>query len=344
VLESLGSVEIVAASPGVSPGRIVVDSDGSACATGEYVIQTQGAASITAENATGVDGVISSWALANGSTNAYESGDHISPAPSPSSGPVGRNPVDWRYNCKAANGCPYTSTNGPYIDNLVAAYGGTGQPTGFSRYSTSYPCLVQNNVTVTVPTGNWWIDCTSGLDIKGTVMFGGGSNIVLDTAVDAAIDVGAQGVWTIGCTALACTNDPAPSILYLRTGNLDLNGGSAIKFKEVFTYVTAPGVVDMGGNTSIQWTAPVGGNFDDLLVWSEASGTINLQGTADMVLEGTFFAPNSLLELQGTPGTSGIATQMFVDRVHAQGNAELRLAARDDRSTLIAANQPFLIR
>jgi hypothetical protein len=336
-LASLGSAVITVTATATTPGRIVTDSDASACLASEVVIDTNNTASITAQSAGTSPGVVSAYALTTRPVNAFQASDNINPKPTAQARQVTRSPVDWRYNCKTANACPTPAA--PYVDQLVTAHSGTGLPTGFTRYSTTYSCSIAAKTTVTVPVGKWWVDCTSGLDIKGTLLFRGGT-VVLDKAPV----IGSGGVWGVGCTLAACTNDPDASTVYLRSGNLDLSGGVTIRFNETFAYVTSPGTVTMGGNSTISWKSPVDGDFEDLLVWAETTATVSLGGGPTLALEGTFFIPNSLFDVQGSSGTTGVATQVFADRVVVQGSGRLILSPVEGRLVTIGVNRTYLVR
>src|SRR5581483_207162 len=168
VLTATGNANISAQTSAGLPGYIAVDSDGASCPSGNKVIvDATGNAQVSA-------GQISMWALSTGnSARAYDPSDvgpgkAFNPAPVASSAPVGRSTMDWRYNCSAANSCPYSTP--PYISNLVAA-DGSGTPAGFTRWSSVYSCSLSSDLVV--PKGNWYIDCPSGLSSSGVLTFRG---------------------------------------------------------------------------------------------------------------------------------------------------------------------------
>jgi Flp pilus assembly protein TadG len=322
------------------PGYVAIDSDGTGCPAGNKVIvDATGDAEITA-------GAIAMWALTTGNTaRAYDPADvgvgrAINPAPIPSSAPVGRTSVDWRYNCSAASACPGA---GPAaIDQLVAA-DGAGTPTGFTRWTSVYSC--SPSADFVVAKGNWYIDCPSGLSTSAKVTFRGG-NIV----ADGPFNMGGNGALRINCDvatpATACPSDPAsPTTLFIRSGGLTKSGNVDVTLLETFVYL-ASGTVSLTGTGTLNWTAPndSSSSFDDLLFWNESSVTMSLVGDTDTVLEGIFFAPNAALALTGNTGSAGLGSQMFVQTASLTGNSELTLAPKTDRVMQLGSAGSALIR
>ena len=325
-----------------APGYIAIDSDGQDCSNpSKVVLDVNGQGSITA-------GQIALWALADGDpTSAYSSG-LLSPAPVASSAPVGRTGMDWRYNCSAANGCP---TGEPaHIDDMVALWGGVGQPLpapSFTPWTSAYSCS-PSGATV-VPAGSWYINCGSGgLSTNGSITFQGG-DIVSDGPITAT---GAGGL-RINCAdnnindliaPASCSADPpAPSILYLRSGDLVDNGD--LEMRETTVYL-ATGKVTFSGNRSLTWTAPddPAFKFDDLLVWTTSTSDMKITGNTTMVLEGIVFAPNATIELTGSTGGQALGSQIFAKRGKLTGGAQLLLAPREDRILEVGKGRAVLIR
>src|SRR5581483_3080796 len=288
VLTATGNSHVSAVTSTGLPGYIAIDSDGANCGSGKKVIvDATGSAQLSA-------GAISMWALATGNASrAYDPSDvgpgkAFDPAPIASSAPVGRSAVDWRYNCLASNGCP--TANDSAIADLVAADGGTGVPAGFTRWTSVYSCRPSGNLTV--PRGDWYVDCPGGLVSNNIITFRGG-NIVSD----GPITVTGSGKLRVNCDVAfatdACPADPATTtIWYLRSGDLGNAGSVSVQLYETFVYV-ANGTVNLGGTGSLTWTAPddPSSPFDDLLVWTESSSAVTINGTAGTDMEGIFFAP-----------------------------------------------------
>lgn len=334
-------------------GYIDIDSDGTGCEqTKSIILDVDGNGKVTA-------GVISMWALGGGDPDrAYDATDKdlfdlqnpsVSPLPTPSSAPVGRSGLDWRYNCSAANGCPTGDT--AEIDELVAAWGGTGEPTplgSFSRWTTAgFSCSPSGDVVV--PAGSWWVDCgATGISTSGSITFQGG-NVVSDGPIRAT---GAGGI-RMNCAdentsdqvAPATCQDPPPdpTIFVQRAGDLIRNGD--LELHETFVYLGS-GSIDMAGNAKLLWTAPDDPDhpFDDLLLWTESPATTKITGTTDLQLEGIFFAPNAELELTGTTGATALGAQLFVDRLDLAGTANISLSPSVDRMLEVGRGRPLLIR
>lgn len=343
VLKVNGNANLTVNTAGGDPGHIVIDSDGSECANpNKVVLDVNGQGTVTA-------GQIAMWALADGDpTSAYSNG-LLSPTPIPSSAPVTRSAMDWRYNCDPANGCP--GTGPPHIDDMVADWGGLGTPLpsgSFTTWTASGRSCSPSGATV-VPTGNWYIDCgSSGLSTNGSITFQGG-NIVSDGPITAT---GAGGL-RVNCSdadptdlvapASCAVDPPSPSILYLRSGDLIDNGD--IEMRETTVYLTN-GAVTMAGNNTMIWTAPddVTYKFDDLLIWTTSTSLMRITGNSTLVLEGTIFAPNARIELAGSSGGQAIGAQIFASTAELVGGAQLTLAPREDRTLQVGKGRAILIR
>jgi len=341
-LSVTGSAHITTNTASGEPGYVAIDSDGASCLSGQkVVIDTTGSAQIVA-------GGIGMWALATGnSSTAYDPSDvgpgqGFNPAPFALSAPVGRDAVDWRYNCSVNTGCPTAGT--PNIDNLVTADGGTGVPTGFTRWTSQYSCTPSGDITVA--SGNWYIDCgVTGVQMNNNLTFRGG-NIVSDGPISMNGNTQLRINCDVASVASACPADPAsPSILYIRSGGLSKSGSIAYHFHEVFAYV-AGGSTSLTGNGQVDWTAPNDPTFafDDLLLWTEGTNLITVNGGTDTVMEGIFFAPNSPLNLTGNTGTNAIGTQMFVKTANLNGSTSLTLAPKADRVLQLGGAGSALLR
>lgn len=354
VLTVSGSGKLVVTTASGDPGYIDIDSDGTGCdQTKSIVLDVDGNGKITA-------GAISMWALGGGDpSRAYDSTDKdlfdldnpsISPLPTASSAPVGRSALDWRYNCSATNACPDPGGTSA-IDDLVASWGSGFPPVsdGFKRWKVDggYSCS-PSGATV-VPAGNWYIDCgTTGVSTNGSITFQGG-NIVSEGPIRATGSGGIRINCTDGNTSdtsapVVCPLDPpSPTIFYQRAGDLVRNGD--LELRETFVYL-AGGTVDMAGNAKLVWTAPDDPShpFDDLLLWTESSAPIEVNGTVGMKLEGILFAPNATMELAGNMNGEALGAQIFVNRLDLQGTANLELKPKQDRMMSVGRGHPILIR
>lgn len=343
VLTVNGNAALTVNTASGAPGYIAIDSDGKDCTNpNKVVLDVDGNGKVTA-------GQIAMWALANGNaTSAYSSG-LLSPVPTPASAPVSRSGMDWRYNCDPTKGCP--GSGPPHIDDMVAIWGGSGEPLpvgSFTRWTTSGRSCSPSGATV-VPTGNWYIDCGgTGLSTNGSVTFQGG-NIVSDGPITAT---GAGGL-RVNCSdadptdnvapATCAVDPPAPSILFLRSGDLLDNG--SLELRETTVYLTS-GKVTMSGSNSVTWTAPNDPTyrFDDLLLWTTSTGLMKITGNTSLSLEGIIFAPNAAVELAGSTGSQAIGAQIFARTAKLAGGAQLTLAPKVDRILPVGNGRPVLIR
>ena len=345
VLTVNGTSSLAVSTATGAPGYIAIDSDGSECQNpSKVILDVNGQGTITADEVT-------MYALADGdATSAYSSG-LITPQPTPASAPVSRNGMDWRYNCDPSAGCPYAGP--PHIDEMVAAWGGTGAPLPagtFTRWTTSGRSCSPTGNTV-LPAGNWYIDCGSGgLTTNGSLTFQGG-NIVSDGPITAT----GSGGLRVNCVDVnpsdnvapgTCGGDgstPAPGVLYLRSGDLVDNGD--LELRQTTVYL-ATGKVTINGTKKVYWTAPRDPTyrFDDLLVWTESTSLVKITGNSNLYLEGTFFAPNASVELAGSTGGQALGAQIFANKAVLTGGATLALSPREDRMLSIGKGRPLLVR
>lgn len=344
VLKVNGTSSLAVHTAGGQPGYIAIDSDGKDCANpNKVILDVNGNGSVTADQ-------IAMWALADGdATSAYSSG-LLSPLPTPSSAPVGRNGMDWRYNCSAANGCPLEGEPA-HIDEMVAAWGGAGEPTplgSFTRWTTSGRSCSPSGDTV-VPAGDWYIDCgTAGLSTGGSLTFQGG-NIVSDGPIKAT----GSGGLRVNCAdsnladavapASCAVDPPAPTTMFLRSGDL-LDAGN-MELRETMVYLNA-GSLKLAGNKTVTWTAPDDPDhrFDDLALWTTSTDLMKITGTTTVYIEGIVFAPNATVELAGNSGSQALRAQIFAKAAELVGGATLNLVPAEDRMLTVGKGRPLLIR
>lgn len=336
-----GSAHITTNTSTGAPGYVAIDSDGADCLTGQkVVVDTTGSAQITAD-------AIAMWALSTGnSATAYDPAD-VGPGkgffatPIAMSAPVGRDSVDWRYNCYSGNGCPTAGT--PAINNLVTA-DASGTPAGYTMWTSAYSCAPSTELVV--PSGNWFINCgTTGVSTNASITFRGG-NIVTEGPFNMTGNSQLRVNCDVASTATACPANPAsPSTVFIRTGGLQKAGSVEFHFHETFVYI-ASGGVSLTGNGPLDWTAPDDSTyaFDDLLLWTEQPDLITVNGGTDTVLDGIYFAPNAPLNLTGNTGTNALGTQMFVKSANLQGTTVLTLAPKADRVLQLGGAGSSLLR
>lgn len=331
------------------PGNIVIDSTGDQCGN-KVVFNVFG----NDPNGKVIADKVSMWAITSGNGDVAARPELITPQPVAASAPVGRSAMDWRYNCSATNLCP--SNDPAYLDELKAAWGGTGTPTAlswmpgaFNTWSPTRSCSGLSGNTV-VPKGNWYINCPSGLSSNGRITFKGG-NIVADGPIKAG------GGLRINCPGstnaddftdpTACGGNEGSTIYYLRSGNLLESGNSYgnMDMRQTFAYL-ADGTFDKSGNQNVLWTSPSATDhpFEDLLLWTDSNAQIKITGSPSLQLEGTIFAPNAKLVLAGNMDTQSLNAQLFVFRAQIVGNAQLTLSAKQDRMTAVGRGRTSLVR
>lgn len=351
VLEVGGSSKLtVTTSDGSTPGYIAIDSDGSKCGN-KVVFNIFG----SDPNGKVMADKVGMWAITAGNSGVAYRSELVSPTPVGSSAPVGRSAMDWRYNCDPTKGCP--GSGPPYIDQLKAAWGGSGTPTelswlpgAFQAWSPGRSCSGLSGNTV-VPKGNWYVNCGSGgLSTNGRITFKGG-NIVSDGPIKAGgglrINCPGLNANDAGEDPVSCNGGTGQTTIYLRSGDLLGTGSSwgSLLLPQTFVFL-ANGTFDKSGNQAVTWTAPndPAYPFDDLLMWTESTSQMKLTGSSTLVLEGTLFAPNAQVVLSGDMDTQALGAQIFANTAQVSGNAELTLKPKVDRMNTVGKGRPLLIR
>lgn len=366
-----GSIQVRAV--GSHPGYISVDTDASQCTGGNYGIDAQGSGSTIAAmpNPNGVPGVVALFGLRNAVCNTVDkacdpsdvAGGTLSPQPKTMNSRTGRVQVDWRYNCKNDYGamnqspCPVAPERQAYIDTLVSAVGTAGAPAGYSTYSPTYPCSIGPGSTVTVPQGNWYVNC-SNVDVKGTLAFTGG-NVVFD----GDLKIGSSGTVTMNtantgslsttCQTTVCITQSSKNhaVAYFRTGgDISRVAGGNIDFANVFVFL-ANGTIDLtGGNGSISWTAPgmygtvPEGPFSNLALWSESTAAHGMSGGSGLVVDGVFFTPRCEFTYSGSGSQVQAKAQFITYRLKVTGTGTLIMAPDPDRAVEFPLSVHRLIR
>ncbi len=250
----------------------------------------------------------------------------VAPDPSLRKERLTRAPVDHTYNCKASYPfpagweiVPCLAPPAPHIDNLVSALGGVGTPAGYTSWTgAGYSC---NTSAVVVPAGNWHMDCNN-FRVNDTVVFQGG-NLVFD----GDVQLNGSGILAVNADPSGgppFSPDTDAAIMYMRDGRISKAGGSGILLHQTALYMSDSSDISMtGGGGAIIWTAPVSGNFDNLAMWAESSGTIGLSGGSTMDLEGVFFAPWATISYQGSGSQVQVAAQFIARRLDVGGNGRI---------------------
>jgi hypothetical protein len=278
-------------------------------------------------------------------------------------GRLTRAPVDHRYNCKAdytiidasigwatepltvANQQDIrecTDTPAPHIDDLIAAVGETGTPSGFQSWTgAGYPCTVEgpSGTTILVPAGDWHVDCPVFVN-KRTVVFQGG-NVVFE----GSVDVVSSATLAINAAPGTYTAVDPETWVFLRSGRFSKAGDAVLIMNNTILYASKSAYIEMaGGNGALTWVAPDQGVFDDLALWGDSPTTHLWAGQADLTLEGAFFTPLAQAEYAGTSGQNQVRAQFIADSLHARGQGTLIVSPEHGRAVEFPRAESALIR
>jgi len=376
------------------PGILTVDSSGSTCQSNQRTVSVTGSGTtLRAVPLSGSPmGVIQLFGLPSTATTciatglgaaACDPGDvatgRMLPQPVPVSSRATRARVDDVYNCRN----PYPSTKAlyhgitlvascdalttpPYVDNLRTAVGTTGLPsvapagvgTVYQRWRASFSCNPSGTVTVS---GNWWIDCPSGLNIgNGTSVEFRDGNVVFDSGFsmtggslsfntnNTTTQLPASCVppaVTTPCTGVASTG---AAFVYLRDGDVNITGGQ-LNVNHAFVYA-ATGYVKVNSSPPI-WHAPTEGPFGYLALWCDMPATSNntskfsMAGGTGVQLSGVFFTPEAAPFTLSGGGTWGQQNAQFVSfQVQVSGGGSLTMAPDPQKSVKVPTLAGALIR
>ena len=299
-----------------------------------------------------------------------------------------RAPVDWRFNCKSSypafhgltiTPCPYTTdlggTNYPYIDQLIAAIGSTGTPSGYTKIQGGN-CSESGTK---VYTGNYYVNCTRGnngfrVQNGGNVTFNGNvvfeDNVTVQQGGTLNINTGNSNPTLLsGCTtpssSLPCTTSSAATaaFVFIRgddTTVFNTNQGSTVNLNHVFMY-GGKGGINFSGSAPT-WTAPIEGPFaggtlggtsyPGLAYWtdmpatasSSSLGSFNLTGGAGANFAGIFFTPEAQpFTLTGGGDWGQVHAQFISYDMAINGGAVLQMAP-DPTDILPPSEKGYLIR
>lgn len=356
-LVAKGQAEVFVRSANSVPGMIAVDSSATEtsaaqqernCTSTTYAIDAFGAqnSKIQTEDAVDEQGLpvkaqIFAYALMPGQGNAraYEEidvvGGRLTPRPTPGER-VTRAPIDWLYNCKPQNDCPWFNTTLPFVDDLRSFVGAAGAPAGFLEYPVAIPGAKCNLAPSDPPltlAGNWWVNCAS-FDVSNAVTFAGGNVLFQGT-----VNVGSAGRLSIN----AGSSDDR--WVYIRSGDFVKNAQAALELDKVFVYM-GNGRVNFGaGSGSLTWIAPLDGSFEDLALWSESSAQHDFGGQTTLTIEGTFFTPNAFpFRFTGQGAQYQTHAQFVTYRLEITGQGQLQMLADPERTVLIPLQGIRLIR
>jgi hypothetical protein len=345
---------------GLVPGIIAADSDGSACSGSSGVIGISGAGSLLRSDGAACPsppwtggtypvggftayegcGQISVYAPGTPGCNlpaCSVSGGGNAPVPPPT--PLGdrytRKVADYRYNCyfdytnppsdvlwaspaltvsnqQVIDPCPETATKDPYIYDLIQRVGQSGLPDGSFTSWSSLPhgCNIGSPITLN---GNVVVDCNLQITTGGRVTINGNAVFNGNVTVNGSLSVtppAGDDAW-----------------VFFRGGRLSKAGSGRIAFNNAMVYMSKSSDVRLtGGSGSLIWTAPVGGRFEALALWSDSPSEHSWAGQAALNMEGIFFMPWATASYSGNGDMQQTNAQWIAWRVAASGNGALRIA------------------
>ncbi len=375
-------------------GVLTIDSDGSTCQSGQHTVSAQGNGTLLqAIPTSGVTkGVIQLFGLPSTATTCIASGvgaaacdpvdvssGRITPQPIPVTSRATCARVDDVYNCHN----PYpgasstfhgitliascnSTTTPPYIDNLKAAVGTSGLPpvlpaglgTTYQRWRASFSCNPSGTVSVS---GNWWVDCPSGLSVgNGSDIEFKNGNVVFDNGF--SMTGGALKFNTANTNAplppacvpptvqTPCTGyaSPLAAFVYLRDGNINITGG-VLTVNQALVY-SATGYVKVNSSPP-SWVSPFEGPFSYLALWADMPSTSNstskfsMAGGTGVQLTGIFFTPEAAPFTLSGGGTWGQQNAQFVSyQLQVTGGGNLAMAPDPVRSVKVPTLAGALIR
>jgi hypothetical protein len=330
-------------------GVAVVDSSagGAGCGGGVHAIDAgvfgDAAGRIVAVAAGPTAGQIRSFGLSGSSfANAYDPGavadGRLAPTPTPAVTRTGRALIDNRYHC------PACGPGGDPIGALESERGGPGAPaTATATYSG--PCTIAPGPAAQFSATHVYVDCDD-LVIDSAVTFLGQSVTLKGNLT--ITDGGCVAINDTTCGGVGVTGQDAD--LFVR-GSIT----KAVKGELVLprTFVHTGGPVTIGvdpdttvGNSTLMWSAPTLGSFEDLLLWTETGATVLIGEQKNVLLDGTLFAPNAPVVLNPRNGGGGVTASMQVvaRTVRVTGDGTFRLRPTPARATGSLTRQVRLIR
>lgn len=310
-----------------APGIMWVDSDGTGCGGGKSILNP-GGRNINVVGPSG-SGIIYAWAATLGRAGVVSPASGVSPAvPTVAPRPLLRDTFDDRYNCTSSACAP----NPPAINQLVATLD-TGSPLGF------LPFVDCSGAVPPLPGVSYLVTCTQ---VTGSLTFTG--DVVFANSLQVT-NSGCLAVNSTGCGGVVLA--PRDSVVYAR-GDFANPGKGDVHLEQTMVYVRGRLLFDRG-NSSIRWTAPLTGNFEDLLLWTENPGVHHIEEQNVLwQLEGAVFVPNGTVELRAsTPLPKPVPvlrTQIHAGRLDVTGSGILALQPVASRGVISPIRTVRLIR
>jgi Flp pilus assembly protein TadG len=273
---------------------------------------------------------------------------------------------------------PFDATFKPAVTQLDTAYS-SGMPAGW--YSlTGDACKSDFKGTAAMGSG-FYVDCSSTSGFTGLVSnwtFPKGAPVIVNGDLQlkngGCFATNVDPAYVGACTAYAPTDAQltANSIVLVR-GNIDSSGSTGVLIlpgtflNQVGTVSNANPFFNGSNFGTLFWTAPYGDQatmdtacktalaasttaappvdcFRNLAYWTETTSLANVQGGANLTLEGTFFLGRAPLKVGGN-GTINVANSQFVAlTITTAGTKTLVFTPNPTRTTPISRTGVSLIR
>ena len=252
--------------------------------------------------------------------------------------------------------CPDAGVIPDYVDQLLSFAGGGNTPSGWNVYGdgAGEPCSIDGQTSVVVPEGNTRVVCPI-LSVKRPMTFTGG-NVIFDgdVVVSAGGDLrihacGQEGVNNCN-PALANTLPPtwirgqdfvesqyssdAAWVAFRSGGGIQKDARGSVRIYDATVFLprnadigTSPAkaMALSGGEGALQWYAPRRGPFDVLAMWSDSVNQHDLGGSAELAMEGVYFAPVARMAFRGNGGQNQVAAQLITETLTVSGGGTLKV-------------------
>ena len=252
--------------------------------------------------------------------------------------------------------CPGATSSTDYVDELLSFAGGGNTPTGWNVYGDGpgEPCTIDGQMSVVVPEGNTRVVC-SVLSVKRTMTFSGG-NVIFDgdVVVSAGGDLrihacGQEGVnncapnsaselpstWQRGQDFVESHySSDAAWVAFRSGGGIQKDARGSLRIYDAAIFLpqnadigTSPpkAMALSGGDGALQWYAPRQGPFDVLAMWSDSTNQHDLGGSAELAMEGVYFAPVARMAFRGNGGQNQVAAQLITETLTVSGGGTLKV-------------------
>ena len=271
--------------------------------------------------------------------------------------------------------CDGATASTDYVDELLSFAGGNNTPSGWNVYGDEAhePCTVDGQTTIEVPEGNTRVICAP-FSVKRTVTFRGGNvifdgDVIVSSGGDLRIHAcGQEGVDNCSPTltdALPETwlrgddfveshySSEAAWVAFRSGGGIQKDARGSLRIYDASVFLprnadigTSPAkaMALSGGEGALQWYAPRKGPFDVLAMWSESTNQHDLGGSAELAMEGVYFAPVARMAFRGNGGQNQVAAQLITETLTVSGGGTLKVVPdffrslrfpNDPRTTII---------